>query len=139
MTEETDPGHAMANDTAMLAAAEAGSPGIRLYPWYASCVTLGRFQEPNDALVSQDKWPWAHRPTGGAAVLHGHDVTLTVTVPLSAIPRQNARPNVRAVYRALAQVAIEFLAKNGVSARLAEDAQSCGGRAERLLRKHLPK
>ena len=121
MIEETDPGHAMASDAAMLTAAEAGHPGIRLYRWGAVCVTLGRFQDPASALISTTSVAWAHRPTGGAAVLHGCDVTLTAAVPLRVLTGAADWPGVRVVYRSLAHIAIDFLAANGVRARLAGD------------------
>ncbi len=117
MTEETDPGLAMARDAEMLAAAEAGKSSIRLYRWTAVCVTLGRFQRPEDALVDPSTTPWAHRPTGGAAVLHGHDVTLTVALPY----RKRSR-SIRDLYRHAAAMPIALLRTWGLDARLADDA-----------------
>jgi lipoate-protein ligase A len=120
---ETEPGVAMATDAAMLAEAEKGQPSIRLYAWGAVCVTLGQNQSPERALVDPTRVAWAHRPTGGSAVLHGHDATLTVAVP-AAVFGEGHRPRVRTVYRALAQVAAEFLTINGLESKLAEDAEN---------------
>ena len=120
MTEECDPAHAMAVDAALLDAAEGGEPSIRLYRWSGLSVTLGRFQQPAGALIDPDGTSWAYRPTGGGAVLHGHDVTLSAAVPLELF-KQGTRPNVRAIYRSLAQIAIDFLTSAGVKAWIAED------------------
>lgn len=122
---ESDPAVAMARDAALLALAELGTPNIRLYRWDAVCVTLGRNQDPEATLVAPNQTAWAPRPTGGAAVLHGHDVTLAVAVPLPAISA--AKPGVRLVYRHLAGVVIEFLATIGVRSGLAEDRGFAAG------------
>ena len=117
MTEEYDPCHAMAFDEQMLRRAESGTPSIRIYRWTSQCVTLGRNQQPELALVQPADIAWAHRPTGGGAVLHGDDVTLTM-----AVPKTYREGGVRAFYRMLASVPIEFLRMAGVDALLAEDS-----------------
>ncbi|MHB8635125.1 MAG: lipoyl protein ligase domain-containing protein [Fimbriimonadaceae bacterium] len=124
MTEASDPAAAMAADAAMLADAERGQVAIRLYRWTGICVTLGRFQDPTLALLDPAMYAWAHRPTGGSAVLHGHDVTLSAAIPLN----NTATPRIRAVYMALTGVVIDFLAANGVLAAIAEPQPPGGSR-----------
>ncbi len=107
-----DPAKAMAGDAAMLSFAEQGEASIRVYRWGEVCVTLGRNQRL-DVLVKPGETKWAHRPTGGAAVLHGHDVTLSAAIPLTS------RVKPRELYVVLARLAIEYLAHHGVKAQLA--------------------
>ena len=74
----------MKRDRALLDAAERGEAGWRVYTWDGVWVSLGRNQSPTDVLVS-GAFPWVQRPTGGAAVLHGHDVTFSCAFPLSDV------------------------------------------------------
>lgn len=115
MTDEIDPIVAMGRDAQLLAKAEQGIPSIRLYRWASLAVTLGRNQKADQVLRAAGSTPWAHRPTGGAAVLHGHDVTLTLAVPAFS------RMSVHETYRRLAAVPMEFLRSNGVECRLGEN------------------
>lgn len=53
-------------------------PVVRIYSWSAPAVTYGRLQELKPV---QDKYPGiecVRRPTGGKAVLHGSDLTMSV-------------------------------------------------------------
>ncbi len=52
-------------------------PVMRLYDWDHTAVTLGQFQDPAIA-VGPDCEDSAVRPTGGLAVLHGHDLTVAI-------------------------------------------------------------
>lgn len=58
----------------------------RIYTWDRVWVTLGRFQNPSNDLVSEAGVGFTVRPTGGKAVLHGHDVTVALAAfaPLGA-------------------------------------------------------
>ncbi|CAN5411688.1 hypothetical protein BH11ARM2_BH11ARM2_14990 [soil metagenome] len=67
----------MARDAEMLA---EGSIAVRLYTWESPWVTLGRFQKPERSVTGLV--PWTSRPTGGKAVLHGHDVVVAVVMPV---------------------------------------------------------
>lgn len=67
----------MARDAEMLA---AGLPVARIYTWDGPWVTLGRFQKPERSVTG--RIPWTRRPTGGKAVLHGHDVVVVVVLPV---------------------------------------------------------
>lgn len=100
----------MAVDLAML---EAGVSAGRIYEWDGPWVSLGRFQEPAEALV--DGWDrWVSRPTGGSAVLHGHDVTVSLVSP--AVSRKPAE-----IYREMLQPVLEALAQSDLLCRLAGD------------------
>ncbi|MBS1714968.1 MAG: hypothetical protein JST30_11600 [Armatimonadetes bacterium] len=111
----------MARDAALLEAAEQGRPGGRVYGWSEPWVSLGRFQDPSRA-VRPGSVPTVKRPTGGKAVLHGHDVTLGLAVPLSLLGLTDERcRSVAGVYRAMAQVLVPCLRAAGLHAELGED------------------
>ncbi len=103
----------MARDLELLRAAEEGRIGARVYGWDSVWVTLGRFQKPEDALVDPANTSWIVRPTGGAAVLHGHDVTVGLAFPL--------RRSVRGSYRIAARPLIEALCAAGSPVVLSEE------------------
>src|SRR5579862_8679410 len=75
----------MVKDTELLTGAEAGAAGCRVYGWDGPWVSLGRFQSPKRDLLSPENTHWVTRPTGGKAVLHGHDVTVGLAVPLDTL------------------------------------------------------
>lgn len=78
----------MAVDEAVLESVIAGeqSPTLRFYHWAKPSVSLGRFQQRERvlhlALCRERGIQLVQRLTGGKAVLHGHDLTLCVVVPL---------------------------------------------------------
>lgn len=69
----------------LLASAENGMPSARVYGWDEPWVTLGQFQRVRGTLIAHCGVQWARRPTGGRAVLHGHDVTVGLAMPLSML------------------------------------------------------
>jgi lipoate-protein ligase A len=105
----------MARDCALLEAAEAGTAGWRVYDWDGPWVTLGRFQKPEKALV-QGWTKWSQRPTGGRAVLHGHDVTFAIAVPHGGDSRR-----LKDLYRRLCAPLVQALNGCGLRCLLAED------------------
>jgi lipoate-protein ligase A len=110
----------MGRDGALLAAAELGQAGWRVYRWDGPWVSLGRFQRPERAVVSS--WErWCHRPTGGRAVLHGHDVTLAYALPLEGDCRR-----VKTVYRRLIEPLVGALNACGLECQLAETTRYVG-------------
>ena len=75
----------MARDAELLERAERGESAARVYSWDGAWVSLGRFQRPEKALLRSEEIDWVMRPTGGKAVLHGHDVTVGIALPLRDI------------------------------------------------------
>lgn len=114
----------MARDRALLAAAERGEAGARVYGWDGLWVSLGRFQSPERDLVSPSTTRWVMRPTGGRAVLHGHDVTVGLAAPLEALGISSR--GLRPAYRAVVGPLVEGLRACGVPAVLAEDRRAVG-------------
>src|SRR5947208_3547802 len=81
---ETLPGPAnMAADEAMLEGAEAGVASLRFYGWAEPTLSLGYFQPSGDKHTDPRLagLPWVRRATGGAALVHHHEVTYALALP----------------------------------------------------------
>jgi lipoate-protein ligase A len=111
----------MAKDRELLERAERGGSYARVYTWDGPWVSLGRFQRPEKALRDYSAINWTMRPTGGKAVLHGHDITVTIAANLHelGIP-QDANRRVSTVYRAIVLPLVEAMCKAGFRCELAE-------------------
>ncbi|MDI9638875.1 hypothetical protein QPK87_28290 [Kamptonema cortianum] len=121
----------MARDVELLRAAECGEVGARVYGWDKAWVSLGRFQTPERALRPDCIVPYVMRPTGGKAVLHGHDVTISLAAPLNTLDVKER--SIASVYRAIAEPLVAALNQAGVKAALAEQTafvQSAGNMAD---------
>ncbi len=83
-----DPWHNMAQDAALLTALRDGEalPTIRLYQWDRPSVSFGRLQNEDAVRQVYPQLPCVRRPTGGRAVLHGSDLTISVTVSTECLP-----------------------------------------------------
>ncbi|AIE87448.1 lipoyl protein ligase domain-containing protein [Fimbriimonas ginsengisoli] len=114
----------MAADLELLSRAAEGEAGGRIYSWSTVWVTLGRGQEAERTLVDPSRIPWIVRPTGGAAVLHGHDLTVGLAFPL--------RRSVRDSYRIGTEPLIAALHAGGVPAVLAESIGADDGDPRRI-------
>lgn len=109
----------MALDSALLGVAAEGDVGARVYSWDGVWVTVGSMQRPEEVLIDLAT-PHIVRPTGGGAVLHGHDVTVAIGFPKEALA--DCGGMVRGTYRAATRPLILALQACGVEATLAEDA-----------------
>lgn len=121
----------MARDAELLSRAENGAPGCRVYAWDGPWISLGRQQSAAHDLLGSNPVPWVMRPTGGRAVLHGHDVTVGLAVPLPMLvqPGESAERlsrSVRTVYRRLAAPLVSALNACGMPAALAEHTPFSG-------------
>lgn len=106
----------MARDLALLEAFERGDipPTLRVYQWASPALTYGVNQQLPPRLVQacqQLGIPMFRRPTGGKAVLHGHDLTLALVWRPAA-----TRLYPRQVYMQLAPALIAAFQQVGVSA-----------------------
>lgn len=106
----------MARDHELFECALRGEKNARIYQWDQTWITLGRFQKPEETLVYPSTMNWTKRETGGAAVLHGHDLTVAIAIPLSG------SVGVRAVYRHLVTPLVQAFQDVGLDAALGEDA-----------------
>lgn len=104
----------LAVDLALLHGQQQGSPPtLRLYRWQQPTISLGAGQRVPPELVS--RWR-AHglavvrRPTGGRAVLHGYDLTYSVTAGVAA----GFPPDPSGVYREITAALQRGLARLGL-------------------------
>jgi len=87
-----DPEQNMAVDAALLAAlcdGDAGLPTVRVYTWSRKAVSVGRLQNEASVRELYPDLPIVRRPTGGRAVLHGDDLTITVALRLECLPAEH--------------------------------------------------
>lgn len=106
----------MARDARLL---ECQEPVARVYEWGRPWVSLGRSQVPEMSLRLGCPVPYVMRPTGGKAVLHGHDLTVGMAVPLAILGL--GERDVKAVYRAVVPCLVSALNQVGIPAVLAEE------------------
>lgn len=114
----------MARDVELLERAEKGDLGARVYSWSDIWVTLGRFQKPEETILPGfDRY--IVRPTGGWAVLHGHDMTVGIAAP-HTLREQGSGRSVREVYRSITAPLVEALQVCGLDCVLAESTPFVG-------------
>ena len=105
----------MAADEVLLESAVAGTASLRFYGWTEPTVSLGYFQK--EALRRGDPLlqglPFVRRPTGGATLVHDHEVTYALALPPGSGWQQSESWLVR-MHRILA----DSLKKLGVECRV---------------------
>lgn len=77
----------MARDEAIMTAVSKREslPTLRLYAWQPMCLSLGYAQSSADAdseRLHSYGWELVRRPTGGRAILHGDELTYSISVPI---------------------------------------------------------
>jgi lipoate-protein ligase A len=114
----------MAADGALLAAADAGAAALRFYGWLAPTLSLGYFQPhaPARAFPGLGGLDWVRRPTGGAALVHHHEVTYALALPAG----REWQPPGRACLCHFHQRIVDALAGLGVSATLSQGEEKRG-------------
>jgi lipoyl(octanoyl) transferase len=109
--------HNMAADETLLEAAVTGVASLRFYGWSPPTVSLGYFQP--ERVRAQDPrlagLPWVRRPSGGATLVHHHEVTYALALPAGQ-PWQTEEPWSRRVHRLIARALAGFR----ITARLYE-------------------
>lgn len=116
----------MARDIALWEQAEEGKVGARVYSWEGPWVSLGISQHRERDLLPGVTIPSVVRPTGGKAVLHGHDMTVGLALPLSVLTAHGEDPcflrrRVRTVYRRAVPLLIRSLNQAGIRAALGDE------------------
>jgi lipoate-protein ligase A len=74
----------MAADEAMLeTASELGIASLRFYTWTEPTLTLGYFQPSaaREQVPNLASLPWVRRSTGGAGIVHHHELTYAFALP----------------------------------------------------------
>lgn len=107
----------MARDEAILksVSAKAVLPTLRLYAWSPFCLSLGygqSAQEADEMRLAQQGWGIVRRPTGGKAILHGDELTYSLSLP---IDDPLAQGDVVASYRLISLALIEALGWFGIA------------------------
>ncbi len=104
----------MGLDEALLRSACAGTVTLRLYTWAGPWLSLGYGQSAKAVRLERCRAAGVglvRRATGGAAVLHGSDLTYTVAAPANELP-----PGLAGTYRLVSGVLVEVLRDLGVDA-----------------------
>jgi lipoate-protein ligase A len=73
----------MAADEALLESAARGVASLRFYTWDEPTLSLGYFQPADDRLADANlsRLAWVRRSTGGAAIVHHHELTYALALP----------------------------------------------------------
>jgi lipoate-protein ligase A len=104
----------MATDEALLHSAAAGRATLRFYSWSPPTLSLGYFQSEKlrhtDPLLAA--LPFVRRPSGGATLVHHHEVTYALALPSG--PWQQGEPWPRRMHR----IIVDALATLGVEGEL---------------------
>ncbi len=90
-------------------------PVVRLYRWHCPVVTIGRLQDADAAGVAFPGMTLVRRPTGGRAVAHGDDLTISVALSPNVLA-DNAGRSVLASYFAMLDGVLDALREVGVEA-----------------------
>lgn len=112
----------MARDSALQArAARTGETVLSIYSWTRPTLSFGRHQ-PAAGLYDIEKIRSANvdvvrRPTGGRAILHDHEVTYSVTAPVT-----DAAP-LRAAYARINRILLDGLRRLGADVELASPGE----------------
>jgi len=118
-----DPHANMATDERLLDDLISGArtiPIVRLYRWDRPAVTVGRLQSWDAVAAAFPGRLLVRRPTGGRAVSHGDDLTISVAVREDWLP--GSERGVMPSYRLIAGALVEAYGRAGVPAALgAED------------------
>lgn len=81
----------MALDQALLDECQE-QPVLRFYRWSQPTLSLGYFQKHQQREGHQPSidCPMLRRSTGGGAILHDHELTYSLLVPLALVPKRSA-------------------------------------------------
>ena len=108
----------MAVDETLLESAIAGGPAtLRFYTWEEPTLSLGYFQSTADREqhVASSACPLVRRSSGGGAILHDHELTYSISLPVGAA-RDSAVAN--ELYDAVHGSLVDILSELGVHAEL---------------------
>jgi lipoate-protein ligase A len=119
----------MAVDAALLSEVSEGRqslPLIRLYQWDRPSVSIGRLQPEPPVRRLYPDLPCVRRPTGGRAVVHGADLTITAAARTDWFPDDAGR-TILSSYRLLMAGLVTALAEAGHETRFGAE-KAHGGR-----------
>jgi lipoate-protein ligase A len=114
----------MAADETLLEAAALGTASFRLYGWSQPTLSLGYFQ----STASSRSYPrlselaWVRRPSGGAALVHHHEVTYALALPAGPPWQKRGESWLRRMHAILT----DALATLGISAQVCGEEKKPG-------------
>lgn len=108
------PDNMAADEVMLVTAAEQGLASLRFYSWSDPTLSLGYFQVSADRRndPNLESCAWIRRPSGGGAILHHHELTYCLALPVGA-PWQTKESGVCRFHQTIAAALLEF----GVEAR----------------------
>jgi lipoate-protein ligase A len=110
----------MAADEVLLQSAQTGLTSLRFYGWTEATLSLGYFQAVGrESDPNLRKLPFVRRPTGGATLVHHHELTYALALP-EAFRGQAGEPWLTRMHRIIGSA----LAKRGVACQLAAPDQT---------------
>lgn len=118
----------MLRDIDLWSQARNGAFHARVYTWDGAWVSIGRNQSPSSAILADAPVQTVLRPTGGKAVLHGHDLTVGLAGNLADLGISDSR-RIKDIYRRAIAPLIEALNAAGVDAVLAESLSGPEGQS----------
>ena len=105
----------MAADETMVRTAAEGVASLRFYGWSTATVSLGYFQ--SHAVYRTDRrlahLPWVRRPSGGATLVHHHELTYALSLPSGALRRTNESWMLR-----MHRIIVTALAQRGLAGKI---------------------
>lgn len=113
----------MAVDEALLRSYKAGDvPVLRLYQWQTPSLSFGRFSRPEETLDyaqvrSSGAVDTVRRITGGGILVHGSDLSYSLTVPRALIEKRGVKES----YRYLCGFLIALYRRLGLDAGFASE------------------
>jgi lipoate-protein ligase A len=107
----------MASDEVLLESAVRGTASLRFYQWNPATLSLGYFQaeQTRRQVPSLSDLPFVRRASGGATLVHHHEVTYALALPAGQ-PWQIGEPWLRRMHVIIADALREL----GVDSRLHE-------------------
>jgi lipoyl(octanoyl) transferase len=119
----------MATDEVLLqsVADEMRFPTLRLYGWKPLCLSLGygqRIREVDLERIRENGWGIVRRPTGGKAILHGDELTYSVTLPRD---HELAEGDIVESYRRISEALLAALQYLGLSPQSEKQAKGNSG------------
>lgn len=115
----------MAADETLLEAAKTGIASLRFYVWPQPTLSLGYFQHSaaSRGYPRLGELPWVRRSSGGAALIHHHEVTYALAVPAGTPWQKSGESWLKSMH----VVIIDGLSSFGVTVRM------CGDHEEKKL------
>ena len=98
-------------------------PIVHVYRWDRPSVSIGRLQDEHSVIMAYSDRTAVRRPTGGLAVAHGEDITISVVVRDGELPSTQVR-GVLSSYRLIVEAVVQAFGHVGIPAALGRSGRS---------------